>query len=250
MTLAWIPIVAATFPTLVIIATYVMLVVNNGVEPFLPYVFVCQGGFVSHSRRYRYISFAGEYDLSAAVFSWGLTISAFFLFASMALKFLHFRTVLRRQHASRRLRTLNNVAFGFGLVALLGLTMLANFSIRSALDVHNASAGVAFLCFLLYAMQVQNLSRQLNMRVWWWRRTALIALAWLSFIALIPMFIMYPYGKRYGWSGAVCEWLMCLANLAFGATFAADFHRVLLDVTLVDKRRDNDHMHTVLLGPE
>ena len=79
-----------------------------------------------------------------------------------------------------------------------------------------------------------------------WRRVALIAIAIVALISLLPLFVLYPYGTKRSFAGAICEYVMCLSMMIFSSTFAVEFARFRIDVTLVDSGRHNDRRQ--LLG--
>lgn len=216
---AWLPVVGALLALVTVTTTYAIIVTQDGVRAFLPY-----------------ISAAGEFKLSRNIFGWGLSIYASSAIVCILIKWECLAETIRRSRASAAMRRLNHAALITGVLAALFVTLLANFNIADEVDIHNVCALAAFLFLVLYGVLVLILQRRLAQRVWFWRRFTLVLVSVLAFAALVPLFLVFPPNSPLGFAGPICEWVMCSAMILFAASYAADFQSIQLTVVYRDSR--------------
>jgi hypothetical protein len=210
---AWLPVLGALLALVTVTSTYAIIVTQDGVRAFLPY-----------------ISAAGEFKLSRNIFGWGLSIYASSAIVSILIKWECLGEVIRRSRASHSMRRLNHAAGIIGVLAALCVTLLANFNIADEVDIHNVCALAAFVFLVTYGILILVLQRRLAQRVWFWRRVTLVLISVLAMAALVPLFIVFPPNSPLGFAGPICEWVMCSAMILFAASYAVDFQHIRLTV--------------------
>lgn len=218
MSWCWLPLLGAALALLSITSCYAIIVIDDKVDAFLPY-----------------ISRAGEYKLSRNIFGWGLSLYASSTFVVALLKWEVNQSVIGR-HGAASLRRTNHAAAALGCGAALFVTLLANFDMREQLDVHNVCAVSAFVLMVAYAITSIVLQRKLKLKSWFWPRLVLVVLGTLSFSALIVLFFIWPPETPQGWTGAIAEWVMCVSLILYVSSFAADFRGIRLHVSMPTRR--------------
>ncbi len=217
-TWCFLPLLGAILALLSITSTYLIIVVDDNVDAFLPY-----------------ISRAGEYKLSRNIFGWGLSLYASSVFVVALLKWEVNQNAIGR-HGTAPLRRANHAAAVLGCLAALFVTLLANFDMRDELDVHNVCAVSAFVFMTAYGIVSIILQRKLKLKSWFWPRLVLVVIGTLSFCALIVLFFIWPPESPRGWTGAIAEWSMCVSLIVYVGTFAADFRGIRLHVSMPTRR--------------
>ena len=112
MRVKWLPVVIPIFTGLLILSTYSIAVNKGHVKALLPTV-----------------SETGRYWPENRIFAVGMNISAGMVFATIVIKYLHFRQMFNKWYSRQRIVLCNLVTLTIGCVAVLGQILLANYRV-------------------------------------------------------------------------------------------------------------------------
>ena len=112
MRVKWLPVAIPIFTGLLILSTYSIAASKGHVKALLPTV-----------------SETGRYWPENRIFAVGMNISAGIAFATIVIKYLHFRQMFNKWYSGRRIVLSNLITLAIGCVAVLGQILLANYRV-------------------------------------------------------------------------------------------------------------------------
>ncbi|XP_072034793.1 DNA damage-regulated autophagy modulator protein 1-like [Amphiura filiformis] len=227
--LAWLPICTALLGLLTILVTYTFAVTSEHIFPLLPY-----------------ISDTGVEYPESSIFSLSLDVVAFLLVSTSYVRYQligHFHRKLPSEPRYQRIGRVNAASLLIGVVAAVGLMVLANFPEDENLMVHLMGAffcfafGVAY-CFLNTWLSFKT-SPELTTRWMCFLRLCLTTSAGIMLGLVIVFGTVLRWDSdecnpqmNYRQTSALFEWLLVMTFDLFFFTFASEFHKVRMSTII------------------
>lgn len=226
------PVLMVLLTLVTLLLTYFMAVNRKDVDPIFPY-----------------ISDAGAQRPESCVFGQLLNFGAFL---SVVTVYLRYRLIgeLSRDSDSI-LSKLNNASFLFGILSSLGMSIVANFQISSAILPHLIGAFTCFISGIIYMWSQVVLSYRMyplynGVKICRYR-TFLASLSLICFVVCVTtgFIASHEFRQKYPdavpplhWKNktdpgydlhlisALCEWILTVTSAFFLLTYAGDFEKL------------------------
>lgn len=241
------PVLFAALVPVTLLITYTIAVSDDDVYPFFPYV-----------------SDTGTLPPESCVFGQFLNIAAVLILITVYLRYKQLDTFWSSHDTATTLPRTNNVALVLGVLAALGLSIVANFQVDNVKSVHVIGAVFAFIVGGVYFYIQAYIS--------WYAKdipgsSKLVRMAQLIICALYAVFAIIgivtvivgksklrpstiltrDWSPKYGGYAehvvsTVMEWLGTFLFCAFALTFVPEFKQLSLESTLKIKNTDGELM--------
>ncbi|KAK0054750.1 DNA damage-regulated autophagy modulator protein 2 [Biomphalaria pfeifferi] len=252
--LGLLPVSLVLLAAITIGVSYVIAVVNHDVSTVFPY-----------------ISDTGSNRPESCIFGQFLNIAAFLAFSTMYVRYKAVEAIVHSSNDDHKLRRLNKVSLFFGVLAALGVSIVANFQEGTDVEiVHIIGAGMTFILGVLYCFLQAALSFHMcpdyNGRC---ICTIRLAISLMSLVALLLTVISAAIAlnewtskthssNKFKWLpddpgyaahlvSTVGEWVTAFTFLSFFFTYVREFDKFELEirtrplVTHLDQRlQDSD----------
>lgn len=241
------PVLFAALVPVTLLITYIIAVSDDDVYPFFPYV-----------------SDTGTLPPESCVFGQFLNIAALLILITVCVRYKQLDTFWSSQDAATKFPKTNNVALVMGVLAALGLSIVANFQVDHVKSVHIIGAFFAFIVGGMYfyiqayiswsARDIPGSSKIV-------RVAQLIICVLYAVFAIIGIVTVIVGKSKLGpstiltreWSpeyagyaehvvSTVMEWLGTFLICAFALTFVPEFKQLNLELTFKIKNVDSNLM--------
>ncbi|CAL8278137.1 unnamed protein product [Merluccius merluccius] len=180
-----------------------------------------------------YISLAGNQPPASCVFSQVMNFAAFVGFIIGFLRYLQLKPKVRN-------RWLNITSLVVFSLACFGMTLVGNFQLSSAEDIHNTGTSLAFGLGTVFCWLQSVITLRLNLRNEG-RRVAIVRFVLSAAIttSMILYFSLMAQGLHI--HAARTQWCLVMFLLAFVGTFAVEFRHLQFEVLCTDHQEPPLH---------